>query len=262
MDEHLNEMVELLFDLSSIDRLTLLLTLRKEKNLRLTQLAQKINATIPETSRHLGRLKEAKVIERKSDGSYSVTTYGQLVFLLLSSFSFLSKTREYFLSHDISFLPQGFIERIGELSTYAYTPNVSSVLRHIEQVISSANEYIWLMADQVVITGPSIAQTIGNRDVSISVIMPKSSLMPERYQHAQTLLRDRLELKLLPDEDAKVAIAMNEKIAIITFADLKGKIDFDSGFSSSSVDFHRWCNDLFNFYWSRSKKPFVTTRRK
>jgi predicted transcriptional regulator len=118
------------------------------------------------------------------------------------------------------------------------------------------------MADQVVITGPSIAQTIGNRDVSVSAIMPKSSLIPERYQHAQTLLGDRLELKLLPDEDAKVAIAMNEKIAIITFADLKGKIDFDSGFSSSSVDFHRWCNDLFNFYWSRSKKPFATTRRK
>ena len=92
-------------------------------------MAEKINATIPETSRHLGRLKEAKVIDRKSDGSYSVTTYGRLVFLLLSSFSFLSKTREYFLSHDISFLPQEFIERIRELSTYAYTPNVSYLRR-------------------------------------------------------------------------------------------------------------------------------------
>lgn len=75
--------------------------------------------------------------------------------------------------------------------------------------------------------------------------MPKSSLTPERYQHAQTLLRDRLELKLLTDENVKVGIAMNEKIAVITFADLTGKIDFDSGFTSSSVDFHRWCNDLF-----------------
>lgn len=40
---------------------------------------------------------------------------------------------------------------------------------------------------------------------------------------------------------------MNEKIAGITFADLKGKIDF---FTSSGVDFHRWCHDLFTFYWS------------
>jgi predicted transcriptional regulator len=39
---------------------------------------------------------------------------------------------------------------------------------------------------------------------------------------------------------------------------LKGKIDFDSGFTSSSVDFHRWCHGLFTFYWSRSKKPFPT----
>jgi hypothetical protein len=47
---------------------------------------------------------------------------------------------------------------------------------------------------------------------------------------------------VLPDENIKVGIAMNEKIAGITFADLKGKIDF---FTSSSVDFHRWCHDLF-----------------
>src|SRR5215831_15160638 len=209
-------MVKLLFDISSSDRLTLLFAIRKE-NLRLTQLAEKIGATIQETSRHLGRLTDAKLIEKNTDGSYNVTSYGRLVLILLSSYNFLSKNKDYFLSHDISFLPQEFVERIGELSVYGYSVNVSSVLRHIEQVISSANEYIWLMADQVVITGPSIAQTIGNRDVSISVIMPKSSLMPERYQHAQTLLGDRLELKLLPDEDAKVAIAMNEKIAIITF---------------------------------------------
>jgi predicted transcriptional regulator len=51
---------------------------------------------------------------------------------------------------------------------------------------------------------------------------------------------------------------MNEKIAGVSFSDLKGKMDFDSGFRSSSIDFHKWCNDVFNFYWNRSKKPFLT----
>ena len=54
-------MVKLLFDVSSSDRLTLLFAIRKE-NLRLTQLAEKISATIQETSRHLGRLTDAKLI--------------------------------------------------------------------------------------------------------------------------------------------------------------------------------------------------------
>jgi len=259
LDQRFDEMVRLLFDLSSSDRLTLLFEISNDENLRLTKLAEKIRASIQEASRHLGRLTEAKLIEKKSDGSYTLTSYGRLVLLLLSSFSFLSETRDYFLSHDIrSFIPHQFIERIGELSVHEYSANVSDVLRHTELVISSATEYVWLMADQALVTAPSIAQGIANHDaVYVRIMLPKSSHIPERYRHMKTLLGNKLELKLLPDENVKVAIAMNEEIAGIALPDLKGKIDFDSGFTSSNIDFHKWCDDLFTFYWDRSKKPFL-----
>jgi predicted transcriptional regulator len=117
-------------------------------------------------------------------------------------------------------------------------------------------EYVWLMADQALITGPLISQAVGTRDPFIRIMIPKSSHIPQQYQNIKTLLGNKLELRLLPDENAKVAIAMNEKISGITFSDLKGKIDFDCGFTSNSSDFHKWCNDLFTFYWDRSKKPF------
>jgi len=256
LDEHLDEIVKLLFDLSSTDRLTLLFTIRREQDLRMAQLALRIRATMPETSRHLGRLTAAKLIEKNSNGAYSLTSYGTLLLLLLSSFGFLSKTKDYFLSHDVSLLPQEFIERIGELSVHEYTANVSSILRHTEQVIDSANEYVWLMADQALITGPSIAQGVANRDLSVRIMIPKSDHKPERYHQTKTLLGDKLELKLLADEDVKVAIAMNEKIAGVTFPDLKGKMDFNSGFTGSNINFHKWCNNVFTFYWDRSKKPF------
>jgi len=35
---------------------------------------------------------------------------------------------------------------------------------------------------------------------------------------------DKLELKLVPDENVKIGIAMNEKIAAIAFPDLKDKM--------------------------------------
>jgi predicted transcriptional regulator len=110
------------------------------------------------------------------------------------------------------------------------------------------------MADQAVITGPSINQAIGNRDVCVSIIIPKNNLTPEEYQQIKRLLRDKLELKLVPGENIK--IAMNEKIAGIAFPDLKGKMDFNSGFTSGSIDFHKWCGGLFSFYSNRLKKPF------
>jgi predicted transcriptional regulator len=109
----------------------------------------------------------------------------------------------------ITFLPQEFIERIGELSLYEYSVNVSNVLCHIA---------------------------------------------PEEHQQIKRFLRDKLELKLVPDENVKIGIAMNEKIAGIAFPDLKGKMDFNSGFTSSSIDFHKWCCDLFSFYWNGLKK--------
>jgi hypothetical protein len=67
-------------------------------------------------------------------------------------------------------------------------------------------------------------QAIGNRDVSVSIIIPKRSLTQE--------------LKLVPDE-IKIGIAINEKIVGIAFPDLKG-------FTSGSIDFHKWCSDLFS----------------
>jgi predicted transcriptional regulator len=159
------------------------------------------------------------------------------VLILLSSYNFLSKNKDYFLSYDISFLPQEFIERIGELSVYEYSVNVSSVLRHIEHVVNSANEYIWLKADQAVITGPTIDHAIGNRDVSVNIIIPKSSPTPEEYQQIKRLLKDKLELKLVSDENVRIGIAMNEKIAGVAFPDLKGRMDFNFGFASGSIDF-------------------------
>ena len=49
--------------LCSCNRIINYTRIRKEENLRLTKLAEKITATIQETSRHLGRLTEAKLVE-------------------------------------------------------------------------------------------------------------------------------------------------------------------------------------------------------
>ncbi len=52
---------------------------------------------------------------------------------------------------------------------------------------------------------------------------------------------------------------MNEKIAGVCIPDLKGKIDFNSGFRGmSDTEFHNWCRDLFEYYWSKSKPTSIS----
>jgi hypothetical protein len=53
---------------------------------------------------------------------------------------------------------------------------------------------------------------------------------------------------------------MNEKVAGVCFPDLKGKIDFNSGFrGTSDTEFHNWCRDLFelrsffNSLWNQAE---------
>ena len=58
--------------------------------------------------------------------------------------------------------------------------------------------------------------------------------------------------------DVRVAMAINETIAGICFPGIDGKIDFSAGFLGKDPSFRGWCNDLFDYYWSRSRKIMLT----
>ena len=63
--------------------------------------------------------------------------------------------------------------------------------------------------------------------------------------------KGRIEYHLIEDpNDIKVGIAMNEKIAGLTFPNTTGKLDFNSGFRSDNQAFRQWCQDLFEHHWS------------
>ena len=71
----MERLAELLFILASIDRLTLLSEIAI-KNRGLSQLTTNLSATPQETSKHLTRLRDAKLIEKGSDGFFATTGMG------------------------------------------------------------------------------------------------------------------------------------------------------------------------------------------
>lgn len=253
--EHL---AELLFILASIDRLTLLSEIATEKR-RLSQLAAKLSATPQETSKHLTRLREAKLIEKDSDGFFGLTAFGKIMLNLLPSINFLTQNREYFLSHDISSLPLEFIDRLGELQEGEHADNVGSVMTHIQQVVQDADEYIWLMADHRLGGGEYVARSgklKSNSTMTWRVIVPASSNIDWTSTRADVgIHKGRIEYLLIEDpNDIKAGIALNEKIAGLGFPDFTGRLDFNRGFRSSSPIFRKWCKDLFLFHWNKKGK--------
>ncbi len=258
--EHL---AELLFILASVDRLTLLSEMATEKKCRLNQLTSKLSATPQETSKHLMRLRDAKLIEKDSDGFFGLTAFGRIMLNLLPSIGFLTQNREYFLSHDISSLPLEFIERLGELQENEYGEKVGAILAHVQQVVQDAEEYIWLMADHT-LGGQGYVTRSGKLESTSSVtwrvIIPDdNSIDWTRLRISVGTHKGRIEYHLIEDPiDIKAGMALNEKIAGVTFPDITGKLDFNSGFRSDNPVFRQWCQDLFVFHWNtKGKRVYI-----
>ena len=254
----MEELAELYSLLASQDRLVLLTEISREP-LKLTQLAPKISATAQETSRHLARLKDANLIDKDPDSNYRLTTFARLLMSYLPAFTFLLSNKQYFLNHDITLLPQQFLARLGDFLHSQYGDKVSNIFAHGRDVISEAENYIWLMADQNILgTYKEFYEKIATKDLSLRVILPSSYIKYEDFEPIKS--KHELEVRAIEElANVPVGIAMNEKIAGICFPDLKGKIDFNSGFrGTNTTEFHGWCRDLFEYYWSKSKPTSIS----
>lgn len=242
MSTSLQEMGEILFALSSADRLKLLSDIEGE-DLRLTDLSKRLSATVQETSRHLGRLVDVRLIAKDTRGYYKLTPLGRLALDLLPGFSILSKNTEYFLTHDISFIPKEFTDRIGELSDNTYVDHVGNMLTECEHLVRGAEQYFWFIMD-LPLPMP-IFERFSKETVFRGIFA--RSISTASYARARTMFGGRAELRI--GEGVAVAVALNEKMAGVCFPDSKGRVDFSSGFIGYNSTFHKWCHDLFIYYW-------------
>jgi len=84
----LDNFCNLLFEFSSVDRLDILLLLKKSP-LKLSHISSELAFTVQETSRNVARLTDAKLIAKDVDGLFHLTPYGEEALSQLSGFRLL-----------------------------------------------------------------------------------------------------------------------------------------------------------------------------
>lgn len=233
---------DLLFEFSNEERLKILLELEKgPKNL--TRIAKDLDFTSQGTSRNVARLVETSIIHRNSDGKYELTHYGGVSLRLLSSYEFLSRNRQHFLSHDASVLPYQFINRLGEL-------NVSSLQRDFitnyvleGEMAKQAEEYVYSMGDQINAHSPPIVNEKLKLGVEFRSIFPETIVPPPGFRPAAGVDR-----RLLPK--VQVGMVITDKKAMFGLPTFEGKMDGEN-FVGEDPKFRKWCLDLFNYYWDQ-----------
>jgi predicted transcriptional regulator len=253
----LETLTELLFVLASTDRLQVLSFLSEEKEYRLSDIAQRLNSSMQEASKHVSRLKDQNLVEKNSsNGYYTLTTLGKLVIKLLPSIEFLSKNKGYLLTHSVSSLPEEFIERIGELQKHQYNAKAGLVLSFTQQVIREADKFVWLMSDHSLIDIFDIERDRNNKTLTWRIILPTGIKI--NWQDLRSYAKNahaRIEIGF--SHEIIAGIALNEKMAGLLLPDLRGSLDFNSGFISNSLSFCKWCQDLFDYVWDRSEKTII-----
>ena len=253
----MQDLCNLLFELSNVDRLNMLTELKK-KPMKLSHVSKRFGFTVPETARNISRLHEANLIAKDVNGTFHLTPIGEEALQLLPGFKFLSKHKKYFTTHTLNTLPPEFISGIGSLANCKFVDELTESLFIFENMIREANEYVWILADQILASALPLISEAVTRGVEFRKILPRNANIPESILAlANDPVFDRaarahkLESRYLDKVD--VVVFVSDKAAAISFTDLEGRFDYLDFIAKDDVA-HVWLKSLYSYYWNRAKR--------
>jgi predicted transcriptional regulator len=229
----------LFFELASESRLNILRALKTE-NLKMQEIARRLDLTTTETFRQLERLGAAAFVQRQPDGAYALTHYGKLELHLSSSMDFVLKNKQYFMAHDIWLLPQQFVNRIGELAGATLKMGLIESTFKSSQMIGEAQRYMWAISPEPLPQPLEVVSKHIPKGVNYRILSPQP---PARFPN--------LENRTLCDSPA--ILAHTEKEAALCFRFSDGRVDY-AGYVGSDEAFLNWVRDLFLYYWEKGKR--------
>jgi len=240
----------LFFELASESRLSILKELEKG-NMKLSEVAKRIDLTQTEAFRQLQRLTEIFLAEKNPDGTYGISEFGKLVLHHTLTLKFISEHMEYFSAHDVWRLPAQFVDRIGELSRATLQMDTIENINKVSRMIKEAEQYIWGIGESAGME--NMNETINEqiaKGTKFRFVGPESVQSP-MYAIPPTLSRN-FEVRVIGEIPAFVLLT--EKEAAVGLRCVGGRLDY-SGFVGVEPEFLNWAEDLFLYYWGKGKIP-------
>jgi predicted transcriptional regulator len=249
----LESLQNLLFELAGADRLEILFELRNCP-LRLSYLSKRLDFTVQETSRNVSRLAESKLVVKEADGNFRLTPYGEETLKLLDGFDFLSKHSDYFATHMLSILPKEFSYNLASLKGSQLVDDVMVAFSNVEGMIQKAEEYIWILSNQVLVSTLSYIQEALKRGVEFKLILPKMVAPPKDAHERmlspiflQAIKAGTFEIRFLKKIDVQICLSEKE-VAALCFLNTEGKMDYH-GFRATDELSLKWTEALYSHYW-------------
>ena len=238
---------KLFYELANDSRLGILRELQS-KELRILEIAKKLNLTDTEATRQLQRLSDGLLVQKQPDGHYKITPYANLVLHISSPLTFVYRFREYFLNHDASPIPGEFLIRLEELSGSELSPKILDTMNKMAIVLRNAKEIIYCTIE------------VGG-DLHIQIMLQRfAEGVKVRWLIQESFIDKARELLLSATKLPEIRVTprillhlyMTEKEAAVCLRNNNGVFDYSTFFSEDPA-FAKWASDLFNHEWQRAK---------
>jgi len=253
MTDLIDDTANYVLDLASPQRLNILFKLLS-KDSTPTEIAKELKSTKQEVHRNFIRLEESGLIEKKNNGKYTTTTFGEAVCTQVPTIVFFSQNGKYFEEHTFADIPYKFKIRCGQLATSHHIKGVSKVLEQWKAIYKNSDEYIYEILSEVPldVIEPLVKQI--EKGTKFQYIFSESTVVPkDRKELLKKLGFNNLIEKGLVErkmaKNVRTMIVLNEKEACVSFPKNDGESDLTEIFYSDDSMFHEWCLDYFRFCW-------------
>lgn len=244
-------------DLSHPNRIAIV-SLLGQQDMKISQIAKKMNKSIPAIQKHLDKLIHSDLVTKNGNNEITLTTLGEAVRLQLPTFDFLYNNKEFFKTHSLSYLPEEFVKRIGDLNDSKAVTGYVSTIQECKILCEGAEKFAKFLAASVSL------DVYGNhfpklRDMGIKIryIMGQNAIIPKGWLkltkevgEEEMIQRGQLERKMI--KKMPVEMLVTDKSAFFIFPDNSGTADQSTMFVAGDESFRKWCDELFEYYWARS----------
>lgn len=244
----MGELIPFFTELSNDSRLAILFLLFTKK-LNLTQISQRIALSMPETSRHLSRLAKTKFVRKDTKGYYHLSQFGYSTLIMIPGFSFITKNKDYILTHSFLTVPPELMCRIGELKYSVRIKKFMSVLELIELCIRKAEKRVFMMSDQIMKHSALLIEEKVGFGLEFESLFPESYNLPIKFVQ----LPDK-NVTIRTCEEITNFILLTERETILAFPNKSNTIDYNDVFYAQDESSLNWSKDFIINFFENSKQ--------
>src|SRR5215218_3903109 len=247
------------FELGSAQRLAILYKIA-EVRCNLARLSKDLGCTMPEVRRNIIRLTNSGIVDRESNGTFFLTTFGKTILEQIPTLDFLSRNKDYFSDHTFSALRLKFIRRIGSLTNSKLVSGLVTVDERLNDIYNRSQEYVYAMIPEVPIdlieSIVARLKKIENKNFRFSYILPAHATVPKRRKQLlealgfeELLKKGTVERKMV--NSLLIGVVLNDEQGCVMFPRIhrnnKIEIDINSMFYGEDLVFHQWYLDYYRY---------------